>query len=105
MMTQRDGSGGAPTIGPRTISSMVTGPGADPVGEPARVGNFIDGVEVLRAAAGRLVAGLHEEVVDHLVQVPDFGDRGARRVLRLWLASDRVVAIETRARGRTAPGR
>ena len=102
--TQCDGSGGAPTI--RAAHDLVGGDRrrADPVGEPARVRHLVDRVDVLRARAGRLVAGGDEQVVRHLVQLTDARRAAPSSVLRLRLARDRIVRIEARPLRRDGAG-
>jgi hypothetical protein len=71
----------------------------DAVGEPARVRDLVDRVDVLRPHAGRLMAGQGEQVVGQFVHQVETGRRGAAGILRLGLAKDGVVRIETRGRG------
>ena len=63
MSTQREGSGGAPRLGPRDELLDRDRRRADPVREPARVRHLVDRVDVLRARARRLVARRDEQVV------------------------------------------
>ena len=72
-------------------------PGADAVREPARVGDLVDGVDVLRAQAARLVAGVDEQVVRQFEGLRALVRGCFRRILRLRCARDRIVGIETRA--------
>ena len=78
----------------------------DAVGEPARVRELVDGVDVLRAPARGLASGQREEVVGQLVHQVDLRQCRAPGILRLGLAKDGIVAIKTRARGghRAQPG-
>ena len=79
-------------------------PGADAIGEPARVGDFVDGVDVLCAQAARLVLRVDEQVVHQFVHLRLVVGRRFRGVPRFGLARDRIVGIETRRLGRSAGG-
>ncbi len=68
----------------------------DAVGEPARVGHFVDGVHVARTGVGRLVARGDEQVVRILVEQLDAERHGFGRVLALRFPGDRVVVVKLR---------
>ena len=72
---------------------------ADPIGEPARVRDFVDRVDVERANISSL-AGMPERVHDEVVAVRVLDRPGLRRVhCAVVIRPERIVGIEAR-RGR-----
>ena len=79
---------------------------SNPVGEPVRIRHLVDGVDVLRTHARRLVIRRDEQVVGHLVDRLDVMVDNSGRILRIRLTRDRIVAEEalTLCRCGAAPG-
>ncbi len=95
MMTHFSGAGGGPTLGPRTNSGSGSAPGA--IGEPARVGYFVDGVDVLRAGVRRRTAGSDEQIDGEVVEESHVPRLSPRRILGVRVASDGVVVVKAAA--------
>ena len=96
----RDGAGPDQRTADRFVDRHRTR--ADPVGEPARVRQLVDRVQVLRAHVRRRVARPREQVERQVEEQIDVPRLHLRRVLRLRIARQRVVVIEPPGR---APAR
>ena len=94
-----------PLSGRRTVTSV--GPGGDvldrhglaaqdPIGEPARIRHFVDGVDALRAPVHIRVARLAEQVPGLVVYEVDVLLLDLRGVLQIGHSRDRIVRVEAR---------
>ena len=67
---------------------------ANAVREPARIGHFIDGIDVARLHDRCSRTGIGEEVLAEIPQQIEFPLLDLRRILRVGLTLKRIVAVE-----------